>query len=120
MEQVLRIPELSLVVMIGPSGSGKSSFARKHFQPTEVISSDYCRGLVSDDENNQKVTTEAFDVLRYIGSKRLALGNLTVVDATNVQMEARKPLVQLAREFDSSEGTSSASSASSSGAPGRP
>jgi protein phosphatase len=93
------IPELSLVVLIGPSGCGKSSFARAHFKPTEVLSSDFCRGLVSDDENAQAATNDAFDVLHYITRKRLAAGRLTVVDATNVQPEARKPLVALAREF---------------------
>src|SRR5215210_2084721 len=95
----LTIPELSLVVLVGPSGCGKSTFARKHFKPTEVLSSDYCRGLVSDDENDQAATKDAFEVLHFIARKRLAAGKLTVVDATNVQPEARKPLVQLAREF---------------------
>jgi len=95
----LRIPELSLVVLIGPSGSGKSSFARKHFMGTEILSSDICRGWVSGDENNQEATKDAFQTLHYIAAKRLARGLLTVVDATNVQPEARKPLVALAREY---------------------
>src|SRR5213075_839543 len=94
------IPELSLVVLIGPSGCGKSSFARKHFKPTEVLSSDFCRGLVSDDENAQDATGDAFDVLRYVAGKRLERGLLTVIDATNVQPESRAPLVELAREHD--------------------
>jgi protein phosphatase len=93
----LSIPELALVVLIGPSGAGKSTFARAHFKPTEVLSSDYCRGLVSDDENDQSATADAFDVLHYIARKRLAAGRLTVIDATNVQPEARKPLIALAR-----------------------
>ena len=95
----LTIPELSLVVLVGASGSGKSSFARKHFLPTEILSSDFCRGLVSDDENDQSATNDAFDVLHFIAAKRLAAGKLVVVDATNVQPEARKPLVALAREY---------------------
>jgi protein phosphatase len=95
----IAIPNLSLIVLIGPSGSGKSTFARKHFLETEILSSDSCRGIVSDDENNQAVTKEAFELLHFIASKRLALGRLTVVDATNVQPEARKPLVQLARQY---------------------
>jgi protein phosphatase len=95
----LTIPELSLVVLIGPSGSGKSTFARKHFRPTEVLSSDYCRGLVSDDENDQAATKDAFEVLNFIGSKRLAAARLTAIDATNVQEEARRPLVALARQY---------------------
>src|SRR5215470_12268333 len=95
----IAIPELSLVVLVGPSGSGKSTFARTHFKPTEVLSSDFCRGIVSDDENDQAATKDAFDVLHYVARKRLAAGRLTVVDATNVQPESRKPLVELAREF---------------------
>jgi protein phosphatase len=98
-DRVLTIPELSLVVLVGPSGCGKSTFARTHFAPFEVISSDYCRGLVSNDENDQSATTPAFELLHFIVAKRLARGLLTVVDATNVQPEARKPLVELAREF---------------------
>ena len=95
----ITIPELSLVILIGPSGCGKSTFARKHFKATEVLSSDFCRGLVSDDENNQAATKDAFEVLHFIAAKRLAAAKLTVVDATNVQPEARKPLVALAREY---------------------
>src|SRR6202047_2424606 len=95
----IKIPKLSLVVLIGPSGSGKSTFARKHFLPTEVLSSDACRGMVSDDENDQAVTKDAFELLHFIAAKRLARGGLTVIDATNVQPEARKPLVQLARQY---------------------
>src|SRR5215469_2426946 len=95
----LTIPELSLVVMIGASGSGKSTFARQHFKATEIISSDFCRGLVSDDENDQSATNEAFDLLHFIARKRLSAGRLTVIDATNVQPESRKPLIELAREF---------------------
>lgn len=94
------VPALSLVVLVGVSGSGKSTFARKHFLGTEVISSDFCRGLVADDENDQAATKDAFDVLHYIAGKRLAAGRLTVIDATNVQPEARKQLVALAREHD--------------------
>jgi protein phosphatase len=95
----ISIPNFSLVVLIGPSGSGKSTFARRHFQPTEILSSDACRAMVGDDENDQAVTRDAFEVLRFVAGKRLALGRLTVIDATNVQPEARKPLVELARQY---------------------
>ena len=94
----LPLPELSLVVLVGPSGAGKSTFARRHFRPTEILSSDACRGLVSDDETDQSATTDAFAVLHTIAARRLRRGRLTVVDATNTQPEARKPLVDLARE----------------------
>jgi protein phosphatase len=96
----LSIPELSLVLLIGVTGSGKSTFARTHFKPTEVISSDFCRGLVADDENDQSATAAAFEVLQFIAGQRLKAGRLTVIDATNVQPEARRELVMLAREHD--------------------
>src|SRR3989454_10623877 len=95
----MEIPELSLVVLIGPSGSGKSTFARKHFLSTEVISSDFCRALVADDENDLSATKRAFEVLHFIVSKRLETGKLALVDATNVRPEDRKSLVELARAY---------------------
>ncbi|WP_371798914.1 polynucleotide kinase-phosphatase [Streptomyces sp. NBC_01707] len=98
--RTLPVTDLSLVVLVGASGSGKSTFAHRHFKPTEIISSDFCRGLVADDENDQSASGDAFDVLHYIAGKRLAAGRLTVVDATNVQAESRKQLVQLARSHD--------------------
>lgn len=97
---VLQIPETSLVVLIGASGSGKSTFAAQHFLPTEVVSSDWCRGLVADDENDQSATSDAFEVLNVIVGKRLERGRLTVVDATNVQPAARKSLVEIAKAHD--------------------
>ncbi|MEV5383471.1 polynucleotide kinase-phosphatase [Streptomyces sp. NPDC052721] len=96
----LPVTDLSLVVLVGASGSGKSTFARRHFKPTEVISSDFCRGLVCDDENDQSATPDAFDVLHYIAGKRLAAGRRTVVDATSVQQDARRRLIDLAKRYD--------------------
>jgi protein phosphatase len=97
--RTLTIPDLSLVVLIGASGSGKSTFAKKHFLPTEIISSDFCRGLVADDENDQAATPQPFELLHFIASKRLASGRLTVVDATSVKREDRKSLIDLARRY---------------------
>ena len=95
----IKVPKFSLIVLIGPSGSGKSTFAKKHFLPTEVVSSDLCRAMVCDDENNQQATPAAFKVLMLIARKRLSMGRLTVIDATNVQPEARLPLLDLARTY---------------------
>ena len=94
----LTIPEHALVLLAGPAGAGKSVFARKHFKPTEILSSDSCRGLVSDDENDQTASKDAFEVLHFIAAKRLRGRRLTVIDATNVQPEARRSLVDLARQ----------------------
>jgi protein phosphatase len=96
----IKIPQTCLVALVGASGSGKSSFARKHFAPTEVVSSDACRGLVADDENAHDATADAFELVHFLARKRLARGKLTVIDATNVQPEARRSLVALARDHD--------------------
>ena len=94
----ITLPELSLVVLVGASGSGKSTFARNHFEPTQVLSSDACRAMLSDDEDDQSVTPEAFELLHFIAGKRLALGKPCVVDATNLRPEDRRGLIRLARE----------------------
>jgi polynucleotide kinase-phosphatase len=96
----IRIPEMALVLLVGVSGSGKSYFARRHFTATQVVSSDYCRAVVSGDENDQAATGDAFDLLHYIVRKRLNRGLLTVVDATNVQPKSREQLVRIAKEYD--------------------
>lgn len=89
----------ALVLLVGPAGAGKSTFACRHFRPTEVLSSDHCRALVSDDPNNQAATDDAFELLHFIAAKRLGRRRLTVIDATNVRPRARRPLLALAREY---------------------
>src|SRR5215218_221433 len=95
----ISLPNLSLVVLIGPSGSGKSTFARRFFKPTEVLASDLFRAMIADDESDQSVTADAFELLHQTVAKRLALGRLTVIDATNVQPDARKQCLDLARRY---------------------
>lgn len=94
----IEIPEFCIVAMVGATSSGKSSFAKKYFKPTEVLSSDYFRSMVCDDENDQSVSGDAFDLLYYAANKRLNNMRLTVIDATNIQQSARKQIVELARE----------------------
>ncbi|OWP61712.1 polynucleotide kinase-phosphatase [Hymenobacter amundsenii] len=98
-QDTIKLPELSLIILIGSTGAGKSTFARRLFKPTEIVSSDACRGLVADDENDQSASQDAFELLHYLVAKRLKRGLLTVVDATNVQAEGRKPLIALARQY---------------------
>lgn len=97
---VIQIPELSLIALVGVSGSGKSTFAKKHFKSTEVLSSDHCRAVVCDDENDQSVSKEAFELLYFAAAKRLALGRRTVIDATNVQAADRKKVIETAKAYD--------------------
>jgi len=96
---VVNLPDFCLVVLIGASGSGKSTFARKHFLPTEIVSSDTCRGIVADDENDQSATGAAFNLVKYIAEKRLEARRLTVIDATNVRPEDRKQYVTIAKKY---------------------
>jgi protein phosphatase len=93
------IPRNTLVVLCGPAGCGKSTFASKHFLSTQVVSSDHCRALVSDDPTNQAVSGHAFELMHFIIEKRLYLGRLTVADATNLKREDRKPLIKIARRY---------------------
>ena len=96
----IAVPELCLIALVGPSGSGKSVFGARHFRPTEVVSSDACRAMIADDANDQTATPDAFALLNFIAATRLRAGRLTVIDATNVQPDARKSLVGLARDHD--------------------
>lgn len=94
---ILEIPDPSLVLLIGSSGAGKSTFAARHFQPTEILSSDRCRAMICDDESDQTINTEAFELLHHIARLRLQRQKLTVIDATNLQFRDRQPLLNLAQ-----------------------
>lgn len=96
--KTLLIPEWCVVLLVGPSGAGKSTFAKQHFKSTEVLSSDYFRSVVADDENEQSATQDAFDLLYFVAQKRLLRKKLCLIDATNLRPEDRRGFVDLARE----------------------
>lgn len=97
----IEIPELALLMLVGPAGAGKTTFARARFKPTEVISSDFCRALIADDEADQSATSAAFQVLHLIAGLRLRRRRLTIIDAVNARPIDRRPLLTLARDHDS-------------------
>ncbi len=94
------LPEFCLVLMIGVSGAGKSTFAKKHFMPSEIVSSDFCRKLISDEENDQTISLDAFDLLYSIVDKRLTHRKFTLVDATNLEANSRGHLKALAKKHN--------------------
>jgi protein phosphatase len=94
---IVEIPDPSLVVLIGAAGAGKTTFAARHFEPSEVLSSDGYRALIAGDEADQRATGAAFGRLHRELARRLAEGRLTVVDATNVEPAARRPLLARSR-----------------------
>ena len=96
----IEIPEFSLVAMVGATSSGKTTFAKTHFRPTEILSSDFFRAMVSDDETDQSVSEQAFELLFRTAEKRLELKKLTVIDATNVSKQSRSKIVDLAKNQD--------------------
>jgi protein phosphatase len=96
----LRIPDPCLVVLVGTSGSGKSTLARRHFLPTEIVSSDACRGLVADDARARDADADAFRLVHLLVATRLRRGRTTVVDATNVQRRSRRTLLAIAGRYE--------------------
>lgn len=96
----IEIPEFCLVALVGATSAGKSSFAKKHFKPTEILSSDFFRAMICDDENEQSISSDAFDLLYNALNKRLKNHKLTVVDATSVQQSARTKLLDIAKDHN--------------------
>jgi predicted kinase len=96
----LAFPRTSLIVLCGPAGSGKSTFAKRHFAPSQIVSSDQCRLIVADDEANQVASKDAFELLYTIVDKRLKFGRLTIVDSTALTKRARDTLRRLGRQHD--------------------
>ncbi len=100
MEQTVRIPlpTNTLVVLCGPAGAGKSTFAAERFKPTQIVASDVCRKLLCDSESNFRINRDAFDLFHFLIQKRLQLGRLTVADSTALYAFARAPLLEMAQQ----------------------
>jgi predicted kinase len=97
--KIIKVPRRTLLVLSGPAGSGKSTFAAQRFPATTIVSSDHCRAMICDDENNQQVNRDAFELFHLIIQKRLFLGRFTVADSTALQPDARRKLRDLSRRF---------------------
>ena len=97
--KIIKVPRRTLLILCGPAGSGKSTFATQHFPATTIVSSDHCRAMICDDENNQQVNRDAFELFHFIIQKRLYLGRFTVADSTALQPDARRKLRDLSRRF---------------------
>jgi protein phosphatase len=98
-ERIIRVLRPSVIVLCGPAGCGKSTFADRHFRPTHIISSDLCRRLVCDDEIDQRYHSQTFALLNFLIGQRLSINRLCVVDSTAVSQGARKCLLALGRKY---------------------
>jgi predicted kinase len=95
---VIDIPPPALVLLIGAAGAGKSTLAARLFAPSDIISSDDLRLALSGSAADQRATRPAFAILHREVRARLAAGRLVVVDATNAEVHARRPLLRAAAE----------------------
>jgi protein phosphatase len=98
-QRVIRLTRPSVVVLCGPAACGKSTFAAKHFRPTQICSSDQARALVSDDERDQRFPTQTFALLHFLIEQRLSINRLCVVDSTALTAQARKNLLDISRRY---------------------
>ena len=95
----IQVPADALVALIGAAGSGKSTFASRHFAADAVVSSDGLRRILSGDESDQQKNPLVFDRLQHWVEARLAAGLLAVVDATNTDWMGRAALIRQARRY---------------------
>src|SRR5260370_31654662 len=97
--KIINVPRRTILLLCGPAGSGKSTFAAQRFGDTAIVSSDHCRAMICDDENNQQVNRDTFDLFYYIIQKRLLLERFTVSDCTALHPDAPHKLSQLSLRF---------------------
>lgn len=93
----IRLPDPSLVVLVGASGAGKSTWARSRFGDWHVVAADDLRAVVGLDEHDQRASKDAFDLLERIADARLRRGFTTVLDTTGLDAKRRRRWVELAR-----------------------
>ena len=93
----LMVPAMGLVVLVGVSGSGKSTFGRRHFKPTEVVSSDaYATGRAAEPRG---VAGMPFAVcLRELGSGQLQHGDEVGFSAACAELRVCRRGVQVVME----------------------
>ena len=89
----VRLVRPSIVVLCGPAACGKSHFAERHFRPTQIVSSDWARARVCDDDRDQRFNAQAFALVHFLVEQRLTLNRLCVVDSTALTGPARKELL---------------------------
>lgn len=107
-ELVVTLPRRTLLVLCGPAGCGKSTFASQlvtrsaqlGLRPTSIVSSDYCRALVCDDETNQQVNALTFDLFHFIIYKRMLQSVFTIADSTALRTDARRRMLGLAHRHN--------------------
>ena len=91
-----RLPDPTLVVLVGPSAAGKSVWASEHFPPEQVVSSDQLRAMVGEGEHDLSASADAFELLDRIVAARMGRRLTTVVDTLGLEPDRRRQWMSLA------------------------
>ncbi len=94
----MSLPDPALVVLVGASGSGKSTWAAQRYRAEEVVSSDSLRGVVGSGPHDLDASVDAFAVLESIVAARLGRRLTTVVDTLGFDVARRRAWLSSARE----------------------
>ena len=96
---VLQIPDPALVLEMGPPASGKSHFCQRHFESAQIVNPDTIRGWLTGNEADQTIHRETFDMVHKMVERRLQQRQLTVLDATTVNVPGRRFVEQMAKRY---------------------
>jgi alkanesulfonate monooxygenase SsuD/methylene tetrahydromethanopterin reductase-like flavin-dependent oxidoreductase (luciferase family)/predicted kinase len=92
------LPDPAVVVLVGPSGSGKSAWAAAHYRREEIVSSDALRGVVGSGPHDLDATDDAFDLLERVVAARTGRRLTTVIDTLGADEVRRRAWLARARE----------------------
>ncbi len=84
---MLELPSPSLIVLVGPPGSGKSTWAAQ--LEASVVSSDALRALTGEGEHDLRASVDAFAVLDDVVERRMKRRLTTVIDSLGTDPQRR-------------------------------
>jgi alkanesulfonate monooxygenase SsuD/methylene tetrahydromethanopterin reductase-like flavin-dependent oxidoreductase (luciferase family)/predicted kinase len=91
------LPDPAVVVLVGASGAGKSTWAATHVRAAEIVSSDALRSVVGSGPADLAASADAFAVLELVVAARVGRGLTTVIDTLGLDAVRRGAWLELAR-----------------------